>query len=304
MQGIHAPCFQEACSNPAHPQLVPQVRTAGTEAQLLWPRKGKCVGMPRFVPAGFGHRESSCRDCATLELPLGISHSLQGHRQRLQRIWRKTLFAAASPFHHSLGRESGYVLAFEVEWASICGLDYSNPLCQDGRLVIEATHIVKREFQKVLLQRHPAGFHAHACSEQVWAACKWMECAVVVLDCRSRMPRTSFGLSTWWRRLRRWRQAAQCGRPPEAERLSSAAALSQRHPAAPLAAAGRICARLPSPWMLAWQQPAQQRLSGGACMGIRRTGSSSKGPPVPARQSAQGSLGELQEAHSSNLGCL
>ena len=64
-------------------------------------------------------------------------------------MWRQMPFAAASPFHHSRGQESGYVLAFEVELHSICGLDYSNPLILDGRMVIEANHVVKREFLTV-----------------------------------------------------------------------------------------------------------------------------------------------------------
>ena len=64
-------------------------------------------------------------------------------------MWRQMPFAAASPFHHSRGQESGYVLAFEVELRSICGLDYSNPLILDGRMVIEANHVVKREFLTV-----------------------------------------------------------------------------------------------------------------------------------------------------------
>jgi hypothetical protein len=58
-------------------------------------------------------------------------------------------FAASSPFHHSRGQEGGYVIAFEVEWANVCGIDYSNPLCQDGRVVVEAKHVVKREFPTV-----------------------------------------------------------------------------------------------------------------------------------------------------------
>ena len=41
------------------------------------------------------------------------------------------------------------MLAFEVELHSICGLDYSNPLILDGRMVIEANHVVKREFLTV-----------------------------------------------------------------------------------------------------------------------------------------------------------
>ena len=77
----------------------------------------------------------------------------QGHRKRLQRMWRQMPFAGSSPFHHSRGRDSGFVLAFEVEWSSICGMDYSNPLCQDGRVVVEAKQVTKREFQTVILHR-------------------------------------------------------------------------------------------------------------------------------------------------------
>ena len=68
-------------------------------------------------------------------------------------MWRQMPFAAASPFHHSRGQESGYVLAFEVELHNICGLDYSNPLILDGRMVIEARHVVKREFLTVRPER-------------------------------------------------------------------------------------------------------------------------------------------------------
>ncbi len=74
---------------------------------------------------------------------------MQGHRKRLQRMWRHVTFAAASPFHHSRGQDSGYVLAFEVELQSIVGLDYSNPLILHGRMVMEARHVTKREFLTV-----------------------------------------------------------------------------------------------------------------------------------------------------------
>ena len=74
---------------------------------------------------------------------------MQGHRKRLQRMWRHVTFAAASPFHHSRGQDSGYVLAFEVELQSIVGLDYSNPLILHGRMVMEARRVTKREFLTV-----------------------------------------------------------------------------------------------------------------------------------------------------------
>ena len=85
----------------------------------------------------------------------------QGHRKRLQRMWRQMPFAGSSPFHHSRGHDSGFVLAFEVEWGSICGLDYSNPLCQDGRVVVEAKHVTKREFQTVCVHLSDASIVQH-----------------------------------------------------------------------------------------------------------------------------------------------
>lgn len=43
------------------------------------------------------------------------------------------------------------VLAFEVELSEVCGLDYIWRLCEDGRLVLEARLVVKREFVTVSL---------------------------------------------------------------------------------------------------------------------------------------------------------
>ncbi len=43
------------------------------------------------------------------------------------------------------------VLAFEVDLSEVCGLDYVWRLCEDGRLVVEARLVVKREFLTVSL---------------------------------------------------------------------------------------------------------------------------------------------------------
>ena len=42
-----------------------------------------------------------------------------------------------------------YVVAFEVSWDRIVGVDYINMLCSDGRMVLEAHHVVKRIFLTV-----------------------------------------------------------------------------------------------------------------------------------------------------------
>ena len=38
------------------------------------------------------------------------------------------------------------VLAYEVSYADVAGLDYRNPLCDDGRLAIEVRAVTKRAF--------------------------------------------------------------------------------------------------------------------------------------------------------------
>ncbi|KAL4858369.1 hypothetical protein ACK3TF_001355 [Chlorella vulgaris] len=52
--------------------------------------------------------------------------------------------AAASPF--SSASAAGCVHAFEIPLTSIRGLDYSNPLCLEARLVLETSGLRKREF--------------------------------------------------------------------------------------------------------------------------------------------------------------
>ena len=42
-----------------------------------------------------------------------------------------------------------YVVAFEVDWDRIVGVDYINTLCTDGRVVLEAHCVVKRIFLTV-----------------------------------------------------------------------------------------------------------------------------------------------------------
>lgn len=51
-----------------------------------------------------------------------------------------------NPFHveHQPG-----VLAFEVVWSDVVGMDYSSRLMEDTRLVLEARHLAKRVFDTV-----------------------------------------------------------------------------------------------------------------------------------------------------------
>lgn len=44
------------------------------------------------------------------------------------------------------GRGDGMSVAFEVSFNTVMGVDYSNPLVRKGRMVVEACHVVKKEF--------------------------------------------------------------------------------------------------------------------------------------------------------------
>ena len=57
--------------------------------------------------------------------------------------------AAKSPFSSMLYRCAGCVHTFEVPFASLAGLDYSNPLLREGRLVLEVHSLRQREFPTV-----------------------------------------------------------------------------------------------------------------------------------------------------------
>lgn len=82
----------------------------------------------------------------------------QAHSRRLFKIVKQ--LNAKSPFRTSSCRAGNYlVVGFEINWEDVCGLNYHNPLCQPGRVVIEAAHVTKRQFltmkeaQKYYLKR-------------------------------------------------------------------------------------------------------------------------------------------------------
>jgi len=65
-------------------------------------------------------------------------------------LWKKVFGRdPASPFRDQGGRVAYRVIAFEVPWRDVTGMDYTNPLCFDGRLVFECVRLVKREFQNL-----------------------------------------------------------------------------------------------------------------------------------------------------------
>ncbi|KAL3156758.1 hypothetical protein ABBQ38_001033 [Trebouxia sp. C0009 RCD-2024] len=52
------------------------------------------------------------------------------------------------------------VVAFEIKWDDVCGLNYHNPLCLDGRVVMEAAKLTKRQFLTVSLRKFAACYAA------------------------------------------------------------------------------------------------------------------------------------------------
>lgn len=74
--------------------------------------------------------------------------AMQAHSTRLFRIVKQ--LQTKSPFKTSSCSAGPYtVSAFEISWQDVCGFDYFNPLCSDGRVVIEASKLTKRQFLTV-----------------------------------------------------------------------------------------------------------------------------------------------------------
>ncbi|KAK9825452.1 hypothetical protein WJX81_002181 [Elliptochloris bilobata] len=68
-------------------------------------------------------------------------------KQQMQHFLRQNVpWLSLSPFHVPGRDHNRLVLAFEVELSEVCGLDYAWRLCEDGRLVVEARQVAKREF--------------------------------------------------------------------------------------------------------------------------------------------------------------
>lgn len=64
---------------------------------------------------------------------------------------------ARSPFRTTSDLARDYqVVAIEIDWKDVCGLNYHNPLCMDGRLVIEAARLTKRQFTNVRFELQSA----------------------------------------------------------------------------------------------------------------------------------------------------
>lgn len=85
----------------------------------------------------------------------------KGQQAQSKKLFRLvSQLNAKSPFRTSSCKAGAYmVVAFEIKWEDVLGFSYHNPLCLDGRVVIEAAKLTKRQFltmkeaQKYYLKR-------------------------------------------------------------------------------------------------------------------------------------------------------
>lgn len=74
-------------------------------------------------------------------------------QKQISRAVRKVL-DMKSLFQCSCNEAGASVVTFEVDWDQIRGIDYSSPLLEDSRLVLEIKGIIRREFPVVRLGHH------------------------------------------------------------------------------------------------------------------------------------------------------
>lgn len=98
-------------------------------------------------------RKSPRHSLYMLLLPSRFVFICEKEEQQLANRFEATgaiaFIGAHSPFSSAVYKDKRCVFAFEVEFSNVCGVNYSNPLLQHGRLVMEGNHISKLEFPSV-----------------------------------------------------------------------------------------------------------------------------------------------------------
>ena len=107
---------------------------------------------------------------------------------------------AKSPFRTSSGTAGRFrSVAFEIEWKDICGFNYFNPLCNDGRVVIEAAKLTKRQFMTVsgipVSRLTPVSCLMHSIPQQVGLPKPWHSNSSLSCSCKRHAAFTSKRLS-------------------------------------------------------------------------------------------------------------
>ncbi|KAL0032280.1 hypothetical protein WJX79_002214 [Trebouxia sp. C0005] len=96
----------------------------------------------------------------------------QAHSRRLFKIVKQ--LNAKSPFRtSSCGAGNYLVVGFEIKWEDVCGLNYHNPLCQPGRVVIEAAHVTKRQFLTMKEAQKQSGSSEQGVQDLWPETCSW-----------------------------------------------------------------------------------------------------------------------------------
>lgn len=108
---------------------------------------------PRLLPALAAHHSSlsagSIRvwGAAHVGLLRAVQSSVRLKKQIANAV--KHVLDVHSPFGTVGAGSRELVVAFEVLWSDVQGIDYTNPLLVDGRIVLEAAQVTKREFSSV-----------------------------------------------------------------------------------------------------------------------------------------------------------
>ena len=86
-------------------------------------------------------------------------------------------------------RESELVVVFEIPLDSIVGLDYTNPLCLDGRLTVEARRIEQRRYASAADMLEDYRRRANdSFAQKSSKTASWVRCARALRRSRGRPP--------------------------------------------------------------------------------------------------------------------
>ena len=157
-----------------------------TEAQVV--RDGACKGGPELDSGG---EEQGDRSTCS-EVP-SQGRNRRGGRCSDHQPWspRKMVADLTERLRLPDNRESELVVVFEIPLDSIVGLDYTNPLCLDGRLTVEARRIEQRRYASAADMLEDYRRRANdSFAQKSSKTASWVRCARALRRSRGR-PRSS-----------------------------------------------------------------------------------------------------------------
>lgn len=122
------------------------------------------------------------------------------------------------------------VVAFEIKWEDICGLNYHNPLCIDGRVVMEAAKLTKRQFLTVSTHTSGACHAAQTCPKPLAHTAQMKEAQKYYLK-RVSIPERQSAQSSKRAALRTYASSPDMSLPlvPRPAQLSRASSQAHHH---------------------------------------------------------------------------